>query len=165
MQQQILPSTVLHYLLNNYLHSHDQLIFAKIFHTNLVINDQSLATILRHARSTNLHHLSHPILIDNNRYIYDGDRVSLPNSAVNWSMTLAHVFNIDTFNRVWGYFSTDLFRLYSRLFSFCPFFYRPQYPLIDVFKIPCEFITTKLNKKCIFFRYTFNKKFIQFCDA
>ena len=139
MQAIVLPNTVLHSILTNYLTAHDQLNFAKLFRGHLFINNQSLAAILRRAVPTDLRHLSAQIITDSDRYLASNDHVTERISNLNWSITLERAFDITTFNRTWGHFSTPLFSLYSRLFSYSPFFYRPQYPLVDVFNVPCKF--------------------------
>lgn len=139
MQRTSLPTTVVHNILANYLRTHDQLIFAKIFRNHLVINNQTLATILRQALPIDLRLSSDPMIMDNNQYIIENNLVTERSSSLSWPITVERAFDVDTFNRTWGHFSTELFSLYSRLFSYSPFFYRPQYPLVDVFNVPCKF--------------------------
>ena len=76
MAQPTLPSIVLHHILNNYRNCYDQLIFAKVFHQYLVINDRPLSTILRRARPTDLRQLSIQSMVDHDRYIFKDDRVT-----------------------------------------------------------------------------------------
>ena len=149
MQRTSLPTTVLHNILANCLRTHDQLIFANMFRSHLVINNQSLATILRRALPIDLRHLSDQIIRDNDRYIIANNRVTERNSDLSWPITLERAFDIDIFNQTWGHFSTQLFSLYSRLFSYSPFFYRPQYQLVDVFNVPCKF--TAFVRRATFF--------------
>ena len=165
MQRASLPTTVLHNIFANCLRAHDQLIFSKMFRRHLVINNQTLATILRLALPSDLHHLSDPIVRDNHRYIVGNNRVTERHSSLSWPITLERAFDVETFNRTWGHFSTELFALYSRLFSYSPFFYRPQYPLVDVFNVLCKF--TEISPRTNFFieHQQLNKKLIQLSIA
>lgn len=139
MPHPTIPSLVLQHIFNNYLYCQDQLFFANLFLDQLNINDQCLLMILRNARQIDLQQLCEAMLLDDSQYILTDGQLRSSNSTYSWPTILERAFDVLTFNRVWGYFKTNLFHLYTRLFSFSPFFYRPQYSLVDVFKIPCKF--------------------------
>ena len=141
-----LPNLVLQNIFNQFLDCYDQLFFSKLFCNQLTINDRSLAMRLRRSHPVDIRQFFIQSLSCYDQYSIIGEEMASQNSTGSYPVTLERAFDVDTFNRTWGYSSTNLFHLYSRLFSFSPFFYRPQYPLVDIFKVSCKLDKRKSTK-------------------
>ena len=124
-----LPWTVMHDLVNNYLTCHDQLKVSYVLNNYLCINEQSFANILRSSCHLNLKKLFNRFIKCSKRYIQHEHGVSVKNATISWPYILPQSFDVHTFNKVWLYYSTDLFSLYTRLFSYSPFVYQPKHAL------------------------------------
>jgi hypothetical protein len=140
MNHPLLPATVIHDLINNYLTCHDQLKTGHVLKDYLDINEQILATILRSSYHICLKNLFDPLITKSFRYVKEPYRVSVRQSVISWPYNLPQSFDLNTFNKVWVYHSTHLFQLYTRLFSYSPFVYQPNYTLVDIFDVPCKFL-------------------------
>ena len=140
MNHPYLPSTVMHDLVNKYLICHDQLKVSYVLKDYLYINEQIFVSILRLSRHINLKHIFDRFIQHNARYIKEEHRISVYNATISWPYILSQSFDVETLNKVWLYHSTDLFQLYTRLFSYSPFVYQPNYTLVDIFDVPCKLL-------------------------
>lgn len=69
------------------------------------------------------------------RIIENGITVDL--SSHKWNNFVYGSFKIDVIEKSLKYYSTSMFSLYCRLWSFTPFYYTASYPTLDIFKYPC----------------------------
>ncbi|CAF4875125.1 unnamed protein product, partial [Rotaria socialis] len=140
-----LPSTVMHDLINVNLICNDQLKVSYILKDYLCINEQIFATILRSSCNLNLKNLFNDCIKDSIQYVQEEHRIIVKNSTISWPYILPQSFDLRTLNKVWAYYATDLFALYTRLFSYSPFVYRPKHTLIDIFELPFVFRPASLS--------------------
>ncbi|CAF4070262.1 unnamed protein product, partial [Rotaria magnacalcarata] len=140
-----LPSTVMHDLINVNLICNDQLKVSYVLKDYLCINEQIFATILRSSSNLNLKNLFNDCIKDSIQYVQEEHRIIVKNSTISWPYILPQSFDLRTLNKVWAYHTTDLFALYTRLFSYSPFVYRPKHTLIDIFEVPFVFRPASLS--------------------
>ena len=136
-------------LLSNELihHVSEQLTGIDLFHFTL-INGQHL--------SITSHHLKHflrfndPVSLNEN-FEWLSFQLSLPHSmtqsqnslvlsSYGWNDFIYGAFRLSVIERSLKYFSTDLFFLYCRLWSFNPFYYPVSYPMLNIFDYPCMYL-------------------------
>jgi len=158
MNYENLPSTIIYEIFNNYLNCHDQLKFTYVFNNKLYINERMMSTILRSSPEIDLRQLFRRITQNTSHYLERKDRIYLRNTSMSWPYILPRSFDVNTLNKLWAYYHTDVFSLYCRLFSYTPFVYQPSRTLIDVFDVPCKifcfgyllrYIISFLSKKIV----------------
>jgi hypothetical protein len=70
-------------------------------------------------------------------YIKVNDGMSVKLLPHKWNDFVYGCFSIMTIEKSLKYFSTNMFFVYCRLWSFNPFYYQASYPMVDIFKYPC----------------------------
>jgi hypothetical protein len=139
MNIEYFPSTVLYDIVKNYLIGHDQLKISFLAKKYLYLNEGNFASILRSTNEVDLGDFIRAIIDHNSPYVQTRQRLYLRKTNISWPCILPKSFDVNTFNKVWAFYTTDLFSLYVRLFSYSPFFYRPDFTLLDLFEFPCKF--------------------------
>ncbi|CAF3625967.1 unnamed protein product [Rotaria socialis] len=67
-------------------------------------------------------------------YIIIDNSISVSMSSLRWNNFVYGAFQLNVIKKSLKYYSTNLFFLYSRLWSFTPFYYEASYPTVDLFQ-------------------------------
>ena len=70
-------------------------------------------------------------------FIFD-DKLGVIFSTSKWNTFIYGPFNLSIIEKSLKYFSTNVFCLYSRLWSFSPFYYSATYPTLEIFNYSCK---------------------------
>jgi hypothetical protein len=116
----------------------------------LDISNHQLARLLRGQRTVALDkEIKSLTSMRNSPYVIVEQSIALPLSSHKWNHFVYGPFKLDTAQRSLKYFPTTLFFLYTRLWSFTPFYYDACYPILDIFQHPCMTITVPyLARRC-----------------
>lgn len=106
---------------------------SKYFHIN---NEQILRFLRKQPKITMIHAFHDLIFMAHSPYMRSQDGISLVLRSCEWLDCLHGGFSITAIQKSLKYFSTTVFFVYARLWSFNPFFYDPCYPTLDIFKDP-----------------------------
>lgn len=122
----------------------DELIGTNLFHFTLVYgfrlncSETFLIRLLRRQSTVYLiAEIKSLILEPQSPYLMVDDSVSIKLSSCKWKNFVYGPFKSNVIEKSLKYFSTSLFALYCRLWSFNPFYYRSTYPTLEIFKYPC----------------------------
>lgn len=91
-------------------------------------------------------------------YFILDDKIGVVLSTNKWNTFVYGSFKLNMIEKSLKYFCTSVFCLYSRLWSFTPFYYSATYPTVEIFNYPCKKILSRnvydnLLSKQIFFNH------------
>ena len=140
-----LPVELIH-LLSQYLTGIDLFHFTLINYGYVDRTDYYLIRLLRGQFQSSLIEKVHELIdMYNSPYMILEDGIGVILSEQKWRNVVYGPFKINIIEKSLKYFSTTIFFLYSRLWSFSPFYYEVSYPTLDIFNYPCM----KYCLKCI----------------
>ena len=115
-----------------------------LFHFTLVtyyyldITNDHLMRLLSRQSSMSLIKETHALVqMTNSPYMIVEDGIGVVLSSHKWKNAVHGPFKLNVIQKSLKYFSMDLFFLYTRLWSFNPFYYEACYPTLDIFNYSC----------------------------
>jgi hypothetical protein len=108
--------------------------FTLLYSNYLDITNHHLIRLLcRQVSMSLVQEINALISMSDSPYMIVNDGIGLVLSSLKWSNVVHGAFKLDVIQKSLKYFSTSLFFLYARLWSFSPFYYEACYPTIDIF--------------------------------
>ena len=112
--------------------------FMLVYESSLNINNRYLIRLLCRQSTLSLNTKIQSLLaMPRSPYIIVEDNVSIKLSSCKWKQFVYGPFKSNVIEKSLKYFSTSLFTLYCRLWSFTPFYYQSTYPTLEIFKYSC----------------------------
>lgn len=71
-------------------------------------------------------------------YSIEQNGISVVLSSNKWNDFVYGLFTLEIIEKSLKYYSTSIFFLYCRLWSFNPFYYNSSYPILDIFQYSCK---------------------------
>lgn len=124
--------------ISNELSGMDLFHFTLVYESSLSINNALLIRLFcrRCTLSLNIE-IQSLVSLPWSPYIIVGDDVSIKLSPCKWKKFVYGPFKSNVIEKSLKYFSTTLFTLYCRLWSFNPFYYQSTYRVLDIFEYSC----------------------------
>ncbi|CAF3928757.1 unnamed protein product [Adineta steineri] len=133
----VLPSEMIDRL-SEELSGDDLFHFTLINYYYLGISNHHLIRLL--SRQTNIlliKEINELIAMYKSPYMVFENYVGVQLSPCKWSNMIHGPFTVHATQKSLKYFSTSVFFLYTRLWSFTPFYYEASYPTLNIFNYPC----------------------------
>ena len=130
----MLPNEMIEFL-SGKLIGRDLFHFTLVYGHYLLIDDNCLIRLLNKQSPISLRdQINVLVSMYNSSYVATESDVSLVFCSHKWNDFVYGCFKLEVIEKSLKYFSTSVFSVYCRLWSFNPFYYEASYPTIEIFQ-------------------------------